>query len=364
MSAVIVPVRLEEVEREGKLISYAVETAKSRAYLYLTGPLAAGDPSPAQLDQLARCFEPVARASPQFDLVPLFPCVGWEPERLAELPGVEEVVAAAERLDEMHALLDKINAARERLQLPAVSLTLTAGGPLPQQQQPPSPGDVGEPGGEQQGPLGRRGAEHAVQQPAQQAQHAQHQQQHGEPTAAPMPVTEAQVPQSRVLGEWQGPLRFRKVAMGGTFDRLHAGHRLLLAATALVTTSQIFVGVTAQKLLQNKKERELLESYESRAAAAVDYLKAVNPKLEVFSGPLNDPNEPPPAATVADFEALVVSEETIPGAIAINNTRAQLGFEPLVVVVVRVIAPQPGAEKLSSTELRVQEAAALKAGAH
>ena len=57
----------------------------------------------------------------------------------------------------------------------------------------------------------------------------------------------------------------------------------------------------------------------------------------------------------------MVSEETVPGAISINSTRAQLGFAPLVVMVVRVIAPQPGAEKLSSTELRVQEAAALKA---
>jgi hypothetical protein len=34
--------------------------------------------------------------------------------------------------------------------------------------------------------------------------------------------------------------------VGGTFDRLHAGHRLLLAATALVATHSIFVGVTGR----------------------------------------------------------------------------------------------------------------------
>ena len=32
-------------------------------------------------------------------------------------------------------------------------------------------------------------------------------------------------------------LRWGHVAVGGTFDRLHAGHRILLAATALVTAS-------------------------------------------------------------------------------------------------------------------------------
>jgi hypothetical protein len=39
-------------------------------------------------------------------------------------------------------------------------------------------------------------------------------------------------------------LSFEVVALGGTFDRLHAGHRLLLAAAALVTTQMLYVGVT------------------------------------------------------------------------------------------------------------------------
>jgi phosphopantetheine adenylyltransferase len=42
----------------------------------------------------------------------------------------------------------------------------------------------------------------------------------------------------------EGPLAFARAAVGGTFDRLHAGHRSLLAASALVTTSSLYIGVT------------------------------------------------------------------------------------------------------------------------
>lgn len=44
-----------------------------------------------------------------------------------------------------------------------------------------------------------------------------------------------------VSGGW---LEFGNVAVGGTFDRMHAGHRLLLTATALVCTKHVFMGVT------------------------------------------------------------------------------------------------------------------------
>ena len=39
-------------------------------------------------------------------------------------------------------------------------------------------------------------------------------------------------------------LQFEAVALGGTFDRLHAGHRLLLAVAAALATRTVHIGMT------------------------------------------------------------------------------------------------------------------------
>jgi hypothetical protein len=48
-------------------------------------------------------------------------------------------------------------------------------------------------------------------------------------------------------------LAFDKVALGGTFDRLHAGHRLLLAAAAAVSATHVYIGVTGALRIQRAK---------------------------------------------------------------------------------------------------------------
>ena len=67
------------------------------------------------------------------------------------------------------------------------------------------------------------------------------------------------------------------MAVGGTFDRLHAGHRLLLAASALAAERRLFVGITGDKLLSSKRHAELLQPFEERAAAAVAFARRVRP---------------------------------------------------------------------------------------
>jgi pantetheine-phosphate adenylyltransferase len=61
------------------------------------------------------------------------------------------------------------------------------------------------------------------------------------------------------------------------------------------------------------------------------------------------------------MEAIVVSKETVRGAEAINKGRVNRGFRPLIIVVVPVIGGRESASKLSSTQLRAQDAAAAAA---
>jgi len=159
---------------------------------------------------------------------------------------------------------------------------------------------------------------------------------------------------------------FAKVSVGGTFDRLHAGHRLLLAAAALVTDARsgtLYVGVTGEALLANKSDKNKIQPYETRARNARRFLESVlacpgfgDAKMRVEMGPLD--GAPPLASTVQDMCALVVSRETLGGAAAVNAQREARGFPPLKIVAVGVVGGVGDDDearqrsKLSSSALR------------
>ena len=157
-----------------------------------------------------------------------------------------------------------------------------------------------------------------------------------------------------------------KTSVGGTFDRMHAGHRLLLATASAVTRSgdspTVFIGVTGDVLLTNKRHRDLIEPYAVRASKAASFVAKTRPPtspLLIECGPLDD--GPPLAATVRDMRALVVSRETLKGGEAIQEARRDAGFPPLRVCVVGLVKGRAGKGrgddgKVSSTALRADAA--------
>jgi pantetheine-phosphate adenylyltransferase len=72
---------------------------------------------------------------------------------------------------------------------------------------------------------------------------------------------------------------YNKVALGGTFDRFHDGHRKLLTKAVAVTKKEIIVGITGESMLKNKKYAELLESFDKRAQSVQDFIHSLNPTL-------------------------------------------------------------------------------------
>ena len=148
------------------------------------------------------------------------------------------------------------------------------------------------------------------------------------------------------------------VAVGGTFDRLHAGHRLLLSAAALVAEECVYVGVSGDDLLTEKKHAELLEPLVTRSKNARAYLESCRPGLMVHVSTLS--KEPPLAVTDANITCLVVSSETLSGAEALQKMRREAlpDAPPLDIVAVDVVAVE-GRPKVSSSDLRAKAAGVI-----
>jgi len=141
---------------------------------------------------------------------------------------------------------------------------------------------------------------------------------------------------------------FKVVAMGGTFDRLHNGHKKLLTLAASVCTDRLIVGVMGDELLKGKKNALLIASFADRKKAVLRFLTQVKPAQTVELVELTDPFGP--TITDASVEAIVVSSETLSGATRINSIRGEKAMDPLHVL----ISNRSDVATLSSTFLRNQ----------
>ena len=137
--------------------------------------------------------------------------------------------------------------------------------------------------------------------------------------------------------------KYKKVAVGGTFDKFHDGHRKLLS-TAFEIGDKVEIGVTSDAFGGLKGD---IDSCKIRMSKNLKSF--FSDKTNFVVVPLEDPY----GTTIydEDFDAIVVSEETEPTAIKINEIRSSKGMNPLDIVVVSFVLAYDG-NPISSTRIR------------
>jgi phosphopantetheine adenylyltransferase/dephospho-CoA kinase len=90
--------------------------------------------------------------------------------------------------------------------------------------------------------------------------------------------------------------------LGGTFDRLHIGHKMLLSECVLLTRNRLLIGMADGPLLAKKKLAELIEDIDVRCKEVRDFLGIVAPTLNVLTTPIHDPFGP--SITERDYQVI------------------------------------------------------------
>ncbi len=143
-------------------------------------------------------------------------------------------------------------------------------------------------------------------------------------------------------------MRYKKVALGGTFDVIHKGHTALLDR-AFSIGEHVIIGVTSDELVY-RLGKSILNRYDTRVKNLSSMLKQYAERFHIVK--LDD--EFGPALTDASIEAIVVSEETKHKCKSMNEIRVSKGMRELDVVVVEMVLADDG-KRISSTRIRAEE---------
>ena len=145
--------------------------------------------------------------------------------------------------------------------------------------------------------------------------------------------------------------KFRKVAVGGTFDEFHRGHKVLLMK-AFEVGEHVLIGLCSDEFVKKMGKPHVSASYNERLEELETFLQAldIGNKAEII--PLNDPY----GITITDkcIDALVVSEETEKVAIAINQQRIERRLPQLEIVTISMV-PAENCKPISTTRIRKGE---------
>jgi cytidyltransferase-like protein len=142
--------------------------------------------------------------------------------------------------------------------------------------------------------------------------------------------------------------RFRVVAMGGTFDVLHRGHRRLLKQ-AFTIGRRVMIGITSDEFARTLHKPHRFDAYAKRKSDVERLLSrwGVLSRAEIV--PLKDRYGP--TVRESKIQALVVSRRTLQTAYEINARRRARGLKPLIIDPIDLIMAEDN-RPISSTRIR------------
>jgi len=143
-------------------------------------------------------------------------------------------------------------------------------------------------------------------------------------------------------------MRLRVVAVGGTFDEFHKGHRALLTK-AFEVSERVLIGLSADDLVQKLGKPHKTATYDVRLEELKGYLRKQGWINRAKIVPIHTPYGI--TLTSKLIEGIVVSRETEPRAHEINEKRKAGGLRPLSVIVVDMV-PAYNHAPISTTRIR------------
>ena len=145
-------------------------------------------------------------------------------------------------------------------------------------------------------------------------------------------------------------MKYEKVAVGGTFDYLHDGHKAILSK-AFEIGKKVIVGVASDQM-ELRKDSAGIPPFGRRLAGLKEYLSKrgwlERAEFEKISDPVG------PAADIEGLGAIIVSGETKSKAEEINDLRREKGFDALDVIEIPYVMADDGMP-ISSIRIRYGE---------
>ena len=132
--------------------------------------------------------------------------------------------------------------------------------------------------------------------------------------------------------------KYKRGAVGGTFDILHIGHKHLLETTFKIS-DEVIIGISSDDFV-NKLNKTVINNYEIRKLNIEKFIQSSFPHIEYSIYELNTYFGP--ASSINDIDIIVLTSENSHRLDSLNKERKSKGLDPLKAEIVQLLNDKDG----------------------